>query len=228
MISVSFRGNVYNVKKKKGLTSLDLSNKGIKDIGEINNLDNLVELELLDLSNNEISEIRNIEKLTNLKYFICDNNNIYQIKGLENNLELIFLSLRNNKIHTIEGLDKLFLLQKLILYGNQISSLSGLENLVSLSSLDMRQNPVFFDLRRIFGIRKDGYFLNPQELVIKCREHLGNGYIAPEQPYSQEQSKRPVKYKTPRTYEWAKGLGYCILSFIVMFIIYAIFWSMTY
>lgn len=74
---------------------LDLSSKGISDIGALANLTNLTEL---NLSDNEISNIGALENLTNLTYLYLRNNKISDITPLSGLENLKFVSIHGNNI----------------------------------------------------------------------------------------------------------------------------------
>jgi len=79
-MSVVYKGEELKVKDGLPIT-LDLSFRMIKDISEIEGLENLTSLQVLDLSNNYISEIKGLETLTNLEKLYLGGNPIY--KNLE-------------------------------------------------------------------------------------------------------------------------------------------------
>ena len=55
--SVKLQGQKVNVEKKFGLLRLEVNNRNIKDVSEINGLEKLKNLEALNLTSNEISEL---------------------------------------------------------------------------------------------------------------------------------------------------------------------------
>jgi len=119
---------------------LNLSNRGIKDITDIDGLENLIELQSLNLNDNQISEIKGLEKLVNLKFLDLRNNLISDIKGLETLTNLYALWLSNNQIFEIKGLEKLTNLQFLNISNNQIIDIKGLEMLKKLKELKIHKN----------------------------------------------------------------------------------------
>jgi len=99
---------------------LDLSHQNIKNITDINGLENnYSNIEELDLSDNQIKELHGLEKYVNLNILKIANNQVAHIKGLDNLKKLQKLSLRNNNISKIEGIDKLSNLKHLDLSGNK-------------------------------------------------------------------------------------------------------------
>ena len=77
---VQYDGQKFNIKNH----ALNLTNKGIKDIENIQGLDKLSNLHILDLSNNLISQIKGLDKLKKLEILCLNNNQITEIKGLDN------------------------------------------------------------------------------------------------------------------------------------------------
>ena len=76
---VKVRGEKIEVKNN----ILNLSDRGIEEITEIEGLEKLFNLKELDLSYNHITEIKKLEKLTNLQELYLSENRILEIKGLE-------------------------------------------------------------------------------------------------------------------------------------------------
>ena len=72
------------MKDKKGIITLGLKIKKIKNVIEIKCLDMLPNLHELSLNNNWITKIKGLENLTNLNELFLHGNNITEIKGLEN------------------------------------------------------------------------------------------------------------------------------------------------
>lgn len=103
-MSVVYKGKKYYVKKKYGLFELDLSGKKIRDISEIEGLENLKDdlvspdVEQLDSLLSKIPGInfdKDILSHLSLKLF---NNDITEIKGLENLTNLVFLEIGSSPI----------------------------------------------------------------------------------------------------------------------------------
>ncbi|MFW9989499.1 MAG: hypothetical protein ACFFC3_12665, partial [Candidatus Odinarchaeota archaeon] len=61
--SVTYKGKKYFVKKEGDLITLDLLNKKIKDMNQIEGLERLIDLQSLNLANNKIKEIKHLEPL---------------------------------------------------------------------------------------------------------------------------------------------------------------------
>jgi len=98
-MTVQIKGKVYKTKSKKGMISLDLSKKGIEDIGDIIGLERLINLQKLDLSNNKITEIKGLENLENLRVLNLKNNNIKEISGLSKLKRLKEILLDGNPVY---------------------------------------------------------------------------------------------------------------------------------
>lgn len=125
-----------------GLYSLDLANKEIKDIGEIQGIDNIPDLCKLNLFNNQITELKGLDNLKNLKSLNLGKNQITEIKGLEKLKKLKLLFLGFNQITEIKGLENLIDLEKLSLQNNQITEIKGLEKLINLQHLHLEVNNI--------------------------------------------------------------------------------------
>lgn len=104
-------------KGYKDLTTLDLSGRGISNMGE--GLGYFANLTDLNLSNNNISSIGQLNKLTNLTS----------------------LNLSNNKLSSIGSINKLTKLTTLDLSNNSLTELSGLEGMSALNYINLSNNP---------------------------------------------------------------------------------------
>jgi hypothetical protein len=112
-MSVALSGTEYFVEKIKGLMTLDLSRKGIKDISEIYGLEALTSLQSLNLSRNKISEIKGLDTLVNLEELDLSYNIITEIRGLSNLTKLRKLNLKENRFVTIAGFENLINIAKI-------------------------------------------------------------------------------------------------------------------
>jgi len=142
------------------LDELDLK---MNMITEIKGLEKLTTLRGLYLSRNKITEIKGLNKLTNLETLSLDNNNISEIKGLKSLYNLQVLSISYNQIKELKELDYLTNLRNLHLNGNQINEIKGLENLTNLKAIYLNANPIL-DWEIDLGKK------NAQELVSYCRK----------------------------------------------------------
>ena len=115
---VSLNGVQYRVQSN----SLDLKNKGIKNLLDIEGFDKLWYLKKLDLSNNQISSMKGLEPFINLRV----------------------LKLSNNQIQNIEYISMLSKLQVLLLDNNQIKEFrqSDLPQESILKKIDISKNPI--------------------------------------------------------------------------------------
>ena len=118
---------------------LELRNRDINSINEIEGLLELKRLQSLDLMNNNISDMNGLEELTNLKILYIGNR-ISEIKGLEKLTKLTHLWLES-EISEIKGLENLSNLLYLTL-GRKISEINNLDNLINLSDLDLSYNQI--------------------------------------------------------------------------------------
>ena len=142
-MSVELRGKIYTVKEKKGLLTLNLSQKRINDIEEIRGLETLSDLQVLNLRYNFIKEIKGLEKLKNLKILDLSQNRVNKISGLDTLSNLEELNLRNNDISIIEGLNNLNSLKKLDLWSNNINQIKSLNIMEQLSNIIINGNPIY-------------------------------------------------------------------------------------
>jgi len=148
---VRYKGKKYEVKRWEPMYegdkptldgTLSLRGQNIKDITEIEGLDNLIYIKDLDLAENQITEIKGLENLKGLNGLDLSHNQINRITGLENLNTLKSLDLGKNKITKITGLKTLTYLESLWLYDNYISEIEGLETLLCLRKLDIRNNQI--------------------------------------------------------------------------------------
>ncbi|MFX0074079.1 MAG: leucine-rich repeat domain-containing protein [Candidatus Hermodarchaeota archaeon] len=112
-MSVTYLDNEYFVKDINGLATLNLSEKGIRDIAQIKGLETLTELQVLKLSRNQISEIKGLDTLKNLVELDLSSNIIAEIKGLTNQTKLRKLNLKENRFINIEGFENLINIEKI-------------------------------------------------------------------------------------------------------------------
>jgi Leucine-rich repeat (LRR) protein len=124
-MSVQYKGKEIKVSHDW----LNLSNRGVGDIGELKGLDRLTQLEGLNLAQNQIIKISGIVTLTRLQS----------------------LNLSGNKITRIEGLDTLAQLRSLNLANNAITKIEGFANSGALQILDLTNNPVEAWLKKQLG-----------------------------------------------------------------------------
>ena len=100
-----------------GLVSLTAKDRGIADLGGI---EQLTRLEVLDLYGNEIRDLSPLAGLRRLRY----------------------LDLGSNRVEEVTALSSLRSLQVLLLAGNQVTEVSALAGLDSLESVDLTGNPL--------------------------------------------------------------------------------------
>ena len=121
---------------------LDLREKNIKKITEINGLNKLKDLKTLNLRDNDISKIEGLENLENLKELTLGRNYIVKIQGLNNLRNLEKLELWGNEITEIANLNCLISLKELKLEYNHIAKIQGLDNLTHLKNLTLCNNKI--------------------------------------------------------------------------------------
>ena len=158
MSVATFKGINYPVTKGE----LNLRNKGISSIDEIEGLTNLTDLTKLDLSDNHITEIKGLQNLTNLRFLYLSNNNITEIKGLDTLTNLMVLYLDKNQISEIEGLENLKKLNSLHLAYNNITEVKGIEHLKNLKRLDLGPKHQKIPRQKIQKLKSSGVSLKDQ------------------------------------------------------------------
>lgn len=171
--------SVDGVGEMTKLTDLDLSNNGLVNIGELNNL---VNLKHLYLNNNEIVYFPSINQLRYLETLDISHNNIIQLgedlSGLSN---LTHLNASYNRIQDLSTLDDLNSLEELDLSYNNLGAVGigispnfdSLENAPNLSILKLNNN----NLTSIEGLRDRT--INLEEL------HLENNQLTDITPISE-------------------------------------------
>ena len=152
------------------LTTLELTNYGIRDISSLESLTNLTTLRLsgnkisdinslmgltnltiLDLPGNQISDISNLKELTNLIALNLSHTEISDINSLKGLTNLTTLNLSHTEISDISSLKGLTNLTTLALFHTEISDISILKDLTNLTNLDLSQNEVS-DIRSLKGL----------------------------------------------------------------------------
>lgn len=141
-----YKSDIVDIK------SLDLKNKGIKDLSGIENFSNLVSIDLSndytyenDSSNNEISNINSLKGLTKLEILNLKCNPISEISQLSKLVNLKELNLFNDNISNVDVLQNLSNLEKLDLgnyrhgqlYYNTISDINSLKDFKKLTYLNL-------------------------------------------------------------------------------------------
>ncbi len=173
-----------NLTIKHGL--LDLSDKGLKDLSILKEVENPHTCKKLKLNNNyEISFIENIEQFENLEELNLGRNKIKKIENIGNLSNLKELFLYGNQIEVIENIGALKNLKKLILDINIIREISGLTNLEKLETLSLVKNKIarIYGLESLNSLKKINLDGNPiQEItgignlknIIELRIHNNN------------------------------------------------------
>jgi Leucine-rich repeat (LRR) protein len=121
------------------ITTLDLGNKGIKDLTGLEYTKNLISL---DAGSNSINDVTSIKNLVQLQTLYINNNQIADINQLKDLINLTDLKIYRNKIGNISILSNLINLEKLDANHNEISDLSSLSNLVKIKQLDISNNQI--------------------------------------------------------------------------------------
>ncbi len=131
-----------------GLVSLTAKERGIADLGGI---EQLTRLEVLDLYGNEIRDLSPLAELTRLRY----------------------LDLGSNRVEEVSALESLKGLQVLLLADNQVTEVSALAGLDSLQSVDLTGNPLTASAEaRVAALRERGV-----EVDFGAPEEPGDGGV---------------------------------------------------
>ncbi|TFG21774.1 MAG: zinc-ribbon domain-containing protein [Promethearchaeota archaeon] len=164
--------NNKKIKAKKlddGSFSLDLSNKNVYYITDIQGLMGIENLTVLKLDRNHIQEITGLETLQHLRTLSLAYNEIREIKSLDTLYNLKKLDLSHNLVGEIKGLDSLKNLVELNLWSNSIAEIKGLDQLDNLNTISLTGNPVHKWVRNTFG----SYRHLARDLVIYCKKLEG-------------------------------------------------------
>jgi Leucine-rich repeat (LRR) protein len=121
----------------EGITELDLSDKGIKDITPLSRLTGVTSLYL---NKNEISDLSPLSGLNNIRVLVLSQNKIEDITPLSELNGIESLVLGHNEIKDLTPLSDLVTLKLLSLNDNMISVLEPLSVLIGLEVLDLRGN----------------------------------------------------------------------------------------
>jgi internalin A len=163
-------GDPITQAEMEGLTSLDLTFKGIVDltgleyainltslmipgnsINDLGPLQALTQLRTLIAMSNDISDLTPLGSLTELRFLILDNNPVGGLAPLGTLTNLEQLSLTSAGISDLSGLETLTQLRFLLLSANQISDLTPLQALTGLSHLQLHTNEIT-DLTPLSGL----------------------------------------------------------------------------
>jgi len=96
----------------------------------------------IDISSKGISNISGLEYMQNLTRVNLGRNNISSMEPLRNLSKLSYISIHNNQISDLSPLQELVNLQTLVLWSNQVSSLDPLSGLHGLTYLDVSRNNI--------------------------------------------------------------------------------------
>ena len=152
------------------ITSLALTRDGLRDLSELNGLN---ELENLDLSGNPIvyglTQLGQKDKLKTLK---VDGNGSQFIDGLSavrSFKNLTTLSLKNQKLTDLSALSGLKKLTSLNLTNNKISDVTPLGNLTALTTLTLDDNNIkdITPLLATVSLTSEGLSVKNQKIMVK-------------------------------------------------------------
>ncbi len=132
-------------------TELILSQKGLTEIGI---LQEFRELKILDLSGNEINDIRPLMGLSKLERLDISDNDISDLRPLIGLSALTKLKAAGNQISETMSAGSIEHLTELDLSRNPIRDYSGLGKLTLLTTLDLRSTSIMdSDLRDLYGLK---------------------------------------------------------------------------
>ncbi len=158
---------VHSKKHYQEGNTIDLSNLNIKDLDEIDEIENLHDIIAIDISNNQFQKLPKLSNFPYLHFLYIDNNLISIAEGLEECPNLQEIYMRNNKLQEISGFGQCISIKKLWLSNNQISKITGIERLSNLVHLYLDHNlidriqglaslealtQIFLESNRIHGI----------------------------------------------------------------------------
>lgn len=123
----------------QSLTSLDLANRGIRDL---NGLEHAVNLAELNLSDNEISDLSPLRPLEALRELYVARNRLASLEGLSGLKELNHLEAPENEIDSLAVVGSLPKLQALDVSYNKIASLDAISSATNLTSLKINGNRI--------------------------------------------------------------------------------------
>ncbi|MBF0315370.1 MAG: hypothetical protein HQK52_18255 [Oligoflexia bacterium] len=138
-------GNASKCKKAENslmkLKTLDLSGRGLTDIGPLNVFTNLISL---ILNNNKIQDLSPLSSLNGLVTLKLADNKISDVTPLSALPSLKELDLKNNTIVDTQIIASFGALEKLNLSGNKLTNLSleGIANSESIKILDLSNNQI--------------------------------------------------------------------------------------
>ena len=132
-------GEEITKEDMEGLTSLDASNRGIKDLFGIHHARNLTRL---DLSDNQITTLIRIDNLERLTYLDLSGNAISSLTSFSEWGHLTHLDLSRNQLASVSFLSDLTTLRTLDVADNDISDVWHLDKLTQLETLDAANNQI--------------------------------------------------------------------------------------
>lgn len=134
-----------------GEGELDLSELGISDLDQLQELKKCTHLKTLELGNNKITNLEPLSELTSLTYLSLLDNQIVNFKPLSGLNSLTYLSVTDNQIVSLESLSGLNSLTSLALSNNQIVNLEPLSKFNFLTHLWLSNNQIV-NLEPISGL----------------------------------------------------------------------------
>ncbi|MCF7974105.1 MAG: leucine-rich repeat domain-containing protein [Phycisphaerae bacterium] len=128
------------------VTSMDLRERGIKDLTGIQAAHNL---QILNLRRNQVTDVSPLKSLTQLRRLDLSENGLSDLSGVATLTQLSSLDVHGNGVTDLSPLSGMTQLTSLTLRDNKFQgSLSALSSLTNLESLDLQENFVY-DLREL-------------------------------------------------------------------------------
>ncbi len=124
------------------MTRLTLKEKGITNIG---GLENFANLRVLDIQFNKINDLSPLSGLQGLEVLYAQNNRITSVEPVKNLKRLDTLNINYNQVQDLSPLRNMHSLRRIDLFVNPVSDITPLSGLVELHELSFYKNP-FTDL----------------------------------------------------------------------------------
>jgi Leucine-rich repeat (LRR) protein len=121
---------------------LDLSEKQLENLDEIEGFDDIEYLEVIDLGHNQIEDLSCLSKLPKVNTLWLHDNNLTTLKGIEKLKEVKSLIITFNQISKVEIVNTINGLEELNLSANKIEKIQGLEKLSGLKTLVLMENKI--------------------------------------------------------------------------------------
>lgn len=122
-----------------GLTNLNATRIGLKNIDAIVRMKNLVELKF---GSNQLDFLPSLKELTKLRYLDLSNNKLTSVEGLKLLKSLVKLDISENKISDLSSLSSSLYLEDLRMKNNKVSNIGFVSNHPQLNYLWLSYNQI--------------------------------------------------------------------------------------